>query len=98
MLTGHLAARLEATEMENTCPSCAQLISHGLKHPYLINISSLQDSQLYRCRCCNSYLHCYLDSWEVISEGRYSRFDNLPHAALHGPESMQTTGRPDYSE
>jgi hypothetical protein len=49
--------------MESTCPSCELLISQQRHHPYLVNISTLQDSQLYKCRCCNSYLHCYLPQW-----------------------------------
>ncbi len=63
--------------MENTCPSCEQLISQGIPHPYLVTISSLQDSQLSKCRCCNSYLHSYLDNWEVISAGHYNHCNTL---------------------
>ncbi len=64
--------------MESTCPSCELLISQQRHHPYLVNISSLQDSQLFKCRCCNSYLHRYLNQWEVISIGFYDERQSPP--------------------
>lgn len=64
--------------MESTCPSCELLISQQRHHPYLVNISTLQDSQLYKCRCCNSYLHCYLQQWEIISIGYYDERQSPP--------------------
>jgi len=64
--------------MESTCPSCELLITQQRQHPYLVNISSLQDSQLYKCRCCNSYLHRYLSQWEIISIGYYDERQSPP--------------------
>ncbi len=64
--------------MESTCPSCELLISQQRHHPYLTNISTLQDSQLYKCRCCNSYLHRYRQQWEIISVGYYDERQSPP--------------------
>ncbi|UTW12657.1 hypothetical protein [Marinobacterium rhizophilum] len=76
--------------MESTCPSCELLITQQRHHPYLVNISSLQDSQLYKCRCCNSYLHRYLSQWEIISIGFYDEKQGPPapgNEADNGPDT-----------
>jgi hypothetical protein len=75
--------------MESTCPSCELLISQQRHHPYLVNISSLQDSQLYKCRCCNSYLHHYQNQWEIISIGFYDEKQSPPTPCN---EAGNTTG------
>jgi hypothetical protein len=78
--------------MESSCPSCELLLSQQRQHPYLVNISSLQDSQLYKCRCCNSYLHHYLGQWEIISIGHYDEHQNLPTPNAEASSDTAETG------
>jgi len=57
--------------MERTCPSCQQTVTKGEPHPGLVSLSKMQHSQLFKCHCCNSYLHRDQDGWEILSAGEY---------------------------
>ncbi|MFC6673891.1 hypothetical protein [Marinobacterium aestuariivivens] len=72
--------------MESTCPSCQLLVSQGRPHPHLHTLSTLKDSQLFKCRCCNSYLHRDQSGWEVLSAGHYQ--DEAPTAT--GGRALKT--------
>lgn len=67
--------------MDNICPDCQNLMTskHQKSHNFLSLISTLPDSQLYKCIACHAYLHCYDQKWEVLIEGYYGKFsDNTP--------------------
>ena len=57
--------------MDNTCHSCQQLLTSNIAHPHstLKLLSSLPNSQMYKCTECHAYLHHFDMSWEVLIEG-----------------------------
>lgn len=65
--------------MERTCPSCQQTVAQGDPHPGLVSLSKMQHSQLFKCHCCNSYLHLDQDGWEILSAGEYRSVNPLDH-------------------
>lgn len=83
--------------MNTSCPNCQELIQthKATHHPYLVLISTMPHSELYKCNCCKSYLHKYGSNWEVLISGDYSasvsektaqpqmQIDFLPSASGH---------------
>ncbi|GGO75534.1 hypothetical protein GCM10011348_00550 [Marinobacterium nitratireducens] len=57
--------------MERSCPPCQRMTAKAAPHPDLISLSKMENSQLFKCRCCNSYLHLDLNGWEILSAGNY---------------------------
>ncbi|WP_286238246.1 hypothetical protein [Neptuniibacter halophilus] len=57
--------------MENACNLCYNLVLHYQPHSELKKISELRDSELYKCCCCNAYLHKQRGEWEIISAGEF---------------------------
>jgi|GEM_PF-1646558 len=57
--------------MESACPLCYGLVVHGRLHPKLTKISAIEQSVLYKCNCCEAYLHHFEGSWEIMSGGHY---------------------------
>jgi hypothetical protein len=57
--------------MDNTCPDCQNLVTakHQKPHGFLSLISTLPNSQLYKCTSCYTYLYCSNLKWEVLMEG-----------------------------
>ena len=64
--------------MDNVCPDCQTLVmgKHKASHTLLSLISTLPNSQLYKCTTCLSYLHRYGHQWEVLIEGYYNNLSN----------------------
>lgn len=59
--------------MKSICPDCqAQMAGHCGPHAALSLISTLPNSQLYKCKECHAYLHRYDSEWEVLIEGYYN--------------------------
>ncbi len=58
--------------MESACTLCYDLVLHHKPHTALTKISALEDSELYKCRCCSAYLHKHHGIWEIISSGHYT--------------------------
>lgn len=58
--------------MSNICRDCQDLVSHKQheSHMLLNLLSSLPNSQLYKCSLCQSYLHRFDQDWEVLIEGQ----------------------------
>ncbi len=68
--------------MPNICLDCQDLISNTQHeaHMLLSVLSSLPNSQLYKCSLCKTYLHRFDKHWEVLIEGKglSQPVDNLP--------------------
>ncbi len=69
--------------MDNICPDCQTLLTskHKASHTLLSLISTLPNSQLYKCTACHAYLHCYDRQWEVLIEGYYSKMSDLVNSS-----------------
>ena len=65
--------------MDNICPDCQTLMTgkHKASHSFLSLISTLPNSQLYKCTTCHAYLHCYDRQWEVLIEGYYRQLSKV---------------------
>ncbi len=70
--------------MDNICPDCQTLITgkHKKSHELLSLISTLPNSQLYKCTTCHAYLHCYDRQWEVLIEGYYNQVSDVENSGL----------------
>jgi hypothetical protein len=64
--------------MDNICPECQSLVTNKRKksHSFLSLISTLPNSQLFKCTSCHAYLHSYDNQWEILIEGYYDRLPN----------------------
>ncbi|NVK42519.1 MAG: hypothetical protein HWE39_14860 [Oceanospirillaceae bacterium] len=57
--------------MERSCPSCQQLNTLVTPHPELVTLSKQLNSELFKCRSCNSFLMLDQNGWEILSAGEY---------------------------
>lgn len=71
--------------MDNICAQCQELVSYQSVRPHaqLKLMSSLPNSQLYKCSDCGSYLHAFDQDWEVLIEGGEQPTDSPSHIAAY---------------
>jgi hypothetical protein len=84
--------------MEYICPSCRLQVTQSQPHAGLVSISALKDSELYKCRCCDSYLHCFLGIWEVLSAGQCEHQGSQSGSGAHNRVQPQPGTHPYFKE